>query len=235
MTITAQQQTSPRITPCVVWIHRKKILTQEHIFISVAVQIGHTDAQSRRKLGFFRQRHCFKMIPAIEEDHRFQRVRLERFHSTQLVAINLLHARPAISFKARPFFRQERNGRAHRFQSSIRHFFSQCGLVVRFDHFDCPVAIQIATVNFQRTFATGVVLRVESPIGSNDVQPSISVQIARGHTSPPACVSSQSKLRGNVFEGSIRVFEHPHWPPFAGQNQLRLSVSVQIAKDGAAH
>ena len=52
MAITPEQNTSPGVATHGFGLNAKKVLCEEQVFISITIEIGHTDAKGRGELGF---------------------------------------------------------------------------------------------------------------------------------------------------------------------------------------
>ena len=91
--VAEQQHTLAGIHPVILHSHRKKVLAEEHVLVSVAVEVGHGRAVDRRELRLDRQRPGFKCPGAIEQQHRGEVRRLEQFGPGQLTGENLLKRR----------------------------------------------------------------------------------------------------------------------------------------------
>src|SRR5437016_12449499 len=92
-----------------------------------------------------------------------------------------------------------------------------------------------------------LILRVLAPIAGDDVQPAVAIQITGSDSVPPASqvgecrvLSVECRIRGwykrevRFGESAMIVVEDPDRAPFAGQDQFRESIAIQIAPDRTA-
>src|SRR5437870_901512 len=78
------------------------------------------------------------------------------------------------------------------------------------------------------------ILAVESPVGGDDVQLAIAIQVARRDSVPPAFEFSQTEILGDFAELAMLIAKNADRAPFASQHQLRKTIAIQIGEDGAA-
>src|SRR5438552_473613 len=64
--ISSQPDAPPRVIPCRLFVHSKKILTQKNVLLSVAVHVTHAHSKGGRVLRLARQRDCLKSPAAIQ-------------------------------------------------------------------------------------------------------------------------------------------------------------------------
>src|SRR5436305_15196236 len=71
--IAKEHEASARIEARRVERGRREVLREEQVLMAVAVEVGHDNPEGRRKLCLVRQRVCFEMISAIEEQLMVER------------------------------------------------------------------------------------------------------------------------------------------------------------------
>ena len=94
------------------------------------------------------------------------------------------------------------------------------------------------------TFEAGV----PAPIRGGNVHASVAIEVAGGHTIPPAGQLTQGlrtnrdrragrerqrRIPGN--QSAVLVAENLQRPPFAGEDQVRIAVAIQITEHRATH
>ena len=89
----------------------EEVLAQEQIFVAVAVEVGHSHSEDGSELSFFGQRTRFELMSAVEEDHRSERVRLDKLHAPHLAAAQIGYAGFTIGGMGRISFAQDGHGR----------------------------------------------------------------------------------------------------------------------------
>jgi len=153
--------------------------------VPVAVQVGDANAERGRELCFRGQGNSFKMVPAIEENHRGQRVGLQLASARQFIrehagdrGLRKRHVRG--EFRA-----HERQGRGNRAEISAGHD-TQDLVIVSLDQIDTAGLSQIAKIKPHRKFAGGLVRAIEAPVAGDDVQAAVAIQITGGDPGPPA-------------------------------------------------
>src|SRR5262249_13577716 len=110
--IATKEEAAPCVAAAVVGVDRKEILSQQHIFTAVAIEISHGDPEGRRKLGLLWQRHRFEMVSAIEENHGLKSIGFQVGHFGERLAVNIKDTRSTVRLETRPFLAEEWERRA---------------------------------------------------------------------------------------------------------------------------
>ncbi len=234
--ISQQKQTSPAIVAGRFGVDVEEILRKKNVFVAIAVEIRHGQSESRRELSFDGQRDRFEMVAAIEKEHgiegsRFEGATLGKSFAQQLFDTGF--AERSISAEA---FKNKRQRLGKGLEIGERDYFVHRAVEIGFNRVDGSVAVEIAVIEPEWLRAQmGLIPRVASPIGRDDIQPAIIVEIGRRNTIPEALESIQSELVRDFLEVTLVVLEDAKRAPVQGQNQLRQAVAVQIAEDGATN
>src|ERR1044071_1220400 len=179
------------------------------------------------------------MIPAIEEDRRFEPARLQFVRYSGLFSQDLTDTGFAkLAERVEPRVHKWQGG-ANAAQVLPGHDLRHERVVIRFQQIYAPGFVKVTIVYPQGLLA--IVLIVLSPIRGDQVHATIAIEISDCDPVPPARQGVEGgKLRveccrfgpGNRKVGSRKfamiVVEDKDGPPFAGQDQFRITITIQI-------
>ena len=233
--VAEQQHTLAGIHPVILHSHRKKVLAEEHVLISVAVEVGHGRAVDRRELRLDRQRPGFKCPGAIEQQHRGEVRRLEQFGPGQLTGENLLKRRSGVTTMRREVFAQKREQQLECHQLVTRQQSLRCHVEPRLERIVKTVAADVAVDEVRHPFFTVLVRAVQPPIAGEQIEPAVVVEVADGERLPNARLRVKPPRLCRVGEFAAAVFENTDRPPLGRQRQFRQNIVVQIHEHGSGH
>src|SRR5438552_75687 len=124
---------------------------------------------------------------------------------------------------------------AHVEHRAAWHDFILLWIKFRFQDVHVTAAIEVSVVEEGGMFSAGLINAVEAPVGRDDIHSTIAVKIAGGHALPPAGKLGQAQFRCRFGELPTFIAKDTDGPPFAGEDQLRESIAVEITEDGAIH
>src|SRR5207253_9842427 len=90
--IATEQKTAAGVIPACRRRDAKKVLGGKDVFAAVAIEVGHGEAKNRGELRFHREWPRFKMVAAIEEDHRIEGGCAHFAHRRQSSREKIVHA-----------------------------------------------------------------------------------------------------------------------------------------------
>src|SRR5437867_137610 len=104
-----------------------------------------------------------------------------------------------------------------------------------FNQLEVAIGVPIAIEKAQCARPIEFVNRVPPPVSHCQIQPAVAVEITRRDAGPPSRSACESPSRGHVLEVSVVISKDAHRPPFEGQREVRLTISVQVSERGPAH
>ena len=232
--VAAEPQTAPGVESRCFRLCREKVLAEKNVFVSVTIHVGHTHGEYRRKLRFGRQCHSFKMVSAVEENHRRQRVGLQLAGEWHFVAQHAVNVGFGERLVRREFCHQKWQRSPDRTEVASRHD-ARLRIIFRLQQINVAESIPVAKIKPRGMLAAGVTGTVESPVADNKVQSPVAVEVSGGHAGPPTREASETQFFGGFTQFAGLVFEHPHRAPFTGQNQFRKPIAIDIAPNRAAN
>src|SRR5688572_29171756 len=75
---------------------------------------------------------------------------------------------------------------------------------------------------------------VAAPIGSDQVEFAIAVEVPRRDARPPPAPVSEPPPLGDFLERAAAIGKYANWTPFTRQQQFRVTILVQVAPARAA-
>ena len=170
------------------------------------------------------------MIAPVQKHHALQCVHFHDSQLLELVSVNFLEARLAVSFVRAEFLFHKGQRRSHRPQPTLRHFRLHPLIIVGLDHVHRPVAGQVPVVNLPRMLPARAILAVQSPVAPHNIHSPVAVEVPHVHSIPPARVTAEPPSFGHFFQLPPLIVEHFDRPPLTRQHQVGLPVPVQIAE-----
>ena len=233
--VAEQQHTLAGIHPVILHSHRKKVLAEEHVLVSVAVKVGHGRAVDWRELSLDRQRLGFKCPVAIEQQHRGEVRRLEQLGPGQLTGENLLKRRSGVTAMRREFFAQKREQQLERHQLVTRQQPLRCHVEPRLERIVKTVAADVGVDKMRHPFFTVLEVAVQSPVAGEQVEPAVIVKVSSDQRLPNARPLVEPPRFCRVGEFATVVLENTDRPPLGRQRQFRQRIVVQINEHGSRH
>ena len=182
------------------------------------------------------------MIAAIQKQRGGQPARFEPLQLLESLPIDLCHTRLPVGRKRAVLLPHPRQCCPHCVEVPFRHFRVHPFIIISFDQIHRPLASQIPVVQLARMFRARPILAVQPPVARHDVQTTVSVKITHVHSVPPSGELADCRLL--IVDCHLSVPQHEiaavvaedfERSPFAGQNQFRIAVPIQITEDRSAH
>ena len=105
---------------------------------------------------------------------------------------------------------------------------------MRLDHLKISVPIKISVVHLQRFGAVALIFCVAAPVGGDNVQPAIFIEITGRHPIPPSRVRAKAPSVRHISKYSTVILKKADRSPFAGQDQINISIAIDIAEQSCA-
>ena len=102
------------------------------------------------------------------------------------IAQNLIDTRIGESLVVGESSSKERHGFGYRLQTPLRNIFFQLNIEVSLQERRHSVPNEVTEIKTQRGGPVALIFRVLAPVAGDDVQPSITIQITRRDSIPPA-------------------------------------------------